>query len=565
MRALYLLIPLAVLLALLFFLRGPATSQGPGPSGLDPTAEAPTDLVPTEPDDPELVSLREPDQEVRTETQEPVTIDLRDPLEIELFLLQPGAPSSGDQGEVRGGAKATLRGRLHDDKGNPLQGSVLFLGGSNRGREIFCAEDGTFLAGDLYPGLGVVRVSSGRGHTSEREVRLGQFGYTELNLAFGMRAYAQVTGRVQDNLGRPLQGAKVRVDGQEVLADENGQFTVYQVTAGKILVQVSAEGFAHYREELPIARGAKVEAGRLVFQLEPEAILDLEVLGAGGEALVFLFPAGGQRVNTQRGQRTFPWHVVNPIQVRPGAGVSIRSLPSGTVTVMGFQNGLSAEVQRQNVKLNPGRRSTSKVQFLPGPTLRGQASLDGKPLAGAKVRLESLDAHQASMQTLGRGTYFANEMVIDILPSAEQQAVADSQGRFALTATSGVSSDFVLWAYGADGKSRGVRYLKASELDGEVKVDLQPIEDGQGSLVLDMPGVGQSLPYRVRINGVPAEVLVLQVGEAILIPELAQGLWRLDVSRRQTHVERGQRFWVGEDQRVQKVLVLDEDLWAPRR
>ncbi|HPF14070.1 MAG: carboxypeptidase regulatory-like domain-containing protein [Planctomycetes bacterium] len=565
MRAFLIFLPLLLLVGGLYFWVSRQTpSQGPETAlqtGIElegepvaPVASEPTPVAP----------LRELASEPRAEAPAPDNIDLRYPLELDLVLVQPGPKAESAGGEFGAGAKAILRGSVHTDDGTPLPGSVVFIAGANKNRELPCASDGTFLANDLYPGLAIVRIESGRGQISEREVTLGNFGNTELNISFGSRSGARVTGRVQDEFGQPITGARLRVDGQAAISNEEGRFEVYQTTAGKILIVIEADGYARYREELSISRGTVVEPDRLVFQLEREATLDLEVTGISSQSdpvQIYLFPAGGQRVNTQRGQRTFPWYTVNPIEVRPGVTTTVRNLPPGAVTVMGFQSGAIATPLRRNVKLIGGQRTSTKVAFEPGPALLGQATWQGKPAAGARVRLEALDASQASMLALGRRPSFLMEMVVDILPPANQSVVADGAGRFQLTTQPDLQAEYLLFVTSADGKGRAIQRVGGAQLNGELAIELLPVVDGSGSLAIDFPGVGVSFPYRVRVQGKVGEIQTLPLGDTLLVPDLPCGLWRLDASRFQRYATRGQRFWIEDGVQTQQTLRLDEELW----
>ncbi|MEZ5975343.1 MAG: carboxypeptidase-like regulatory domain-containing protein [Planctomycetota bacterium] len=517
-----------------------------------------------------VVPLRDVESPVETRIDAPATedVDRRYPLELNLTLLQPGPVDAREGGEVLAGAKATLRGRLIGENGDPLVGRVEFVWGANEGRVLPCASDGSFLAGDLYPGLSIVHVVSPQGWTSEREIRLGQFGNTELNVTFATGATARVRGRVQDGFGKGIEGAKVRVDGQEAFSDPDGQFEVYRTTIGQILVEVSAEGFALYREELPIGRGVTIEPGRLVFQLEPEAVLDLELSGLAGSnrpAQVYLFPAGGQRINKQRGQRTFPWYRLNPIELRPGLGQTVRGLPEGSVTVMAFQSGAVASPERSNVKLHVGRRNSHVVQLQPGPTLTGKVQVDGKTVPNARVRLEVLDASSNTMRTVSRGPAFNLQMVVGLLPTARQQVITDAGGRFVLSTQPDLENEYMLTATNPEGTWRKVMRLTGEQLGSEVMVELEPASKDKGSLALTLKGVARSVPYRVRVEGADGGVAVVGPGETLHVADLPAGLWRLDASRYGRYATRGLRFWIEADREESQELNLPDDLWKDPR
>lgn len=568
MRALVFSIPLLLLVGLFFFLR---TSEGDGSdesSGLDGQGHAGL-VVEKDPDPgpsvPE-VNLRGVTEEIthRSGGRDVDEADLPYPVEVDLVLLQVGAKLETDQ-EIRSGAKASLRGSLHTDSGKPLAGRIEFLAGANEGREVLCAADGSFQVTDLYPGLSIVRAESGQGRFSVRELRMAQLSTTSLNIAFGPRSSAQVRGRVVDPFGKPVPQAEVKVDGQPAYTDDEGYFEIYRVTAGRLLVEVKAKGFARYRETLPISRGSNIPRERLTFTIEPEAFLDIAVVGsvgASGPAQVYLFPSGGQRVNKQRGQRTFPWYTVNPILVEPGRTISVGGLPKGHVTVMTFRSGAAAKPARRNVNLDAQRRATFEVSLVPGPTVSGQAMVGSSPAAGATVRLEALDPSATSMHTLGRRPSFRMEMVFDLLPAAVQTVKADSRGRFQLSTHPDIDSEYVLEVTSADRRHRSVKRI--SELQGNLKVDLTPIRGGDGELQIEWDTQGKAIPIRVRKSGEVGKREILPPGEVHTIPDLETGLWRVDVSYNGRFLERGQRFWVQDGGLVERSFEIPSEILEDR-
>ncbi len=564
MRALVLTIPLLILLGLFFFLResgGDVDQLGTGLEAQNSSASA-TGGNPAGPVEPDIANLRamEEDKNQRADAVLRGNGELPYPLEVDLVLVQEGELLEPGQ-EIRAGAKAALRGSLHTDGGKGLAGNVQFVAGANKGRDVPCAADGTFLVSDLYPGLSIVRVNSGRGRYSVREVRLAQLSTTILNIAFGPQSSAQVRGRVVDPFGEPVPQAQVKVDGQVATTDDEGYFEAYRITAGRILVEVQATGFARYRETLPISRGANIERERLTFTVEPEAFLDIEItgnVGANEPALVYLFPTGGQRVNKQRGQRTFPWYTINPVTVQPGRVTTVTGLPKGHVTAMTFKSGALAKPARRNVNLNAKRRAALKVTLAAGPSVSGQVKVDGVVSPGASVRLEAQDPTATSLHALERRPSFKMEMVFDLLPAALQIVKADSRGRFQLTTNPEIDSEYLLEIISADRSHRFVKRL--TKLEGNLNVDLLPVVPGKGELQIEWNGGGKSLPYRVRRGGEVGQLEVLPPGEVMRLPELTKGLWRVDVSYNGRFLERGQRFWVGDGDVVERSFSIPDDI-----
>ena len=75
---------------------------------------------------------------------------------------------------------------------------------------------------------------------------------------------------VQDVAGKPVPGAVVKTQGREVTANEQGQALLEELTAGRFVLQVQAQGFVPHARELELATGAaSATAIRLMPMGEP--------------------------------------------------------------------------------------------------------------------------------------------------------------------------------------------------------------------------------------------------------------------------------------------------------
>src|SRR5215469_13831800 len=67
------------------------------------------------------------------------------------------------------------------------------------------------------------------------------------------------TGKITDNEGHPVPGAVIKVinTGFEVIADDQGKFTIEHIPPGKYTLQITSAGFAALSREtvIPIATG----------------------------------------------------------------------------------------------------------------------------------------------------------------------------------------------------------------------------------------------------------------------------------------------------------------------
>ncbi|MCP3914590.1 MAG: carboxypeptidase regulatory-like domain-containing protein [bacterium] len=524
---------------------GMAPEEGPPIEAVAPTGEpdgiARTDLVPST-------------QATPTVADSETTVAY--PLLVEVSLVRRGTFTPVEGVPALGsGANARIRGSVLAPNGSGLAATITFEHGPNAGRVLTCDSSGAFGASDLHQGYSVVRIEARGVGMSEREVLLRQLSETPLNVTFGRPA--SVAGIVKDRKGEPIVGATVRLDGGESTTDDEGTFYFPQVTAGAVLAVVKKPGYTMYRETVHLEAGGAIQRDRMTFTLLPAASLDVSIqerLGTG-PAQLYMFPAGGQPANTGVGQRSFPWHEVNPTSIPPGGSVSIDGLPDTSVTLVLFQAGAEAHPRMVNQRLYSGRKSSVVLHLKPSPVVRGVVKgTDGKPVSRARVQLEAPHRSLATTKILQKRPTFNMEMILPHLPSALQEVQTDSRGRFALTAYDVLRDGVYLSAETQDGTQRGTLVVTSGAK--EVELRLQPVSAEQGGLELKMAGRFQGLPVHVRINGTPDDPVVLPAGTELSLEELEAGTWRLDARWRGRYLVQNQLFDVAAGKRSELALVL---------
>lgn len=482
------------------------------------------------------------------------------PLEIELSLDQAGASALAEGVPPPGsGANARLKGALLAGD-TVLTGTVTFLHGPNQDRVLTSDSSGTFAAADLYPGVAIVRVETDRGWSSEREILLRSLSTTQLNVGFASGAMARVNGTVLDPEGEPLADALVRVDGSIGRTDSEGIFRFPRISPGKVMAVVEAPGYARYQEFVGVARATTVPPDQLVFRLQPEAILEVSVvesLGHRGPSHLFLMPSGGRRT---RGQGDYPWHLVNPVIIHPGVTKRIEGLAPGTLTAMLFKAGAKAKPRRTSVRLYPGRVTAKELHLEPTEGLRGKVVFEGKPVSGARLRLEAPNAASATMRMLGLRPTFGEELVLPQLPAGAQSITTSREGTFHFTTWDEFEENYYLSAESADGKLRASRVVGPG--DTGLELELQPIPDDPGGLDLTVDGLAPSLPVSLRVDGVAQEQRTWAAGDTFQIEDLPPGLWRIEVSWSGQTVSRGQRLQVEPGGRARLKIELPAALTA---
>ncbi|MFT7676915.1 MAG: hypothetical protein ACI8QC_000892 [Planctomycetota bacterium] len=476
------------------------------------------------------------------------------PLEVELTLVQAGASvGAKDLAPARSGANARLDGLLFaGDDG--LSGTVTFIHGPNQGRVLRTDSTGAFGASDLYPGISIVRVDTSRGWTSERQILLRGLAKTPLQVGFGRGGLAVVQGTVLNTVGKPLEGAQVRLDGNIGLTDSDGIFRFNRITPGKVMAVVEAEGFARYLEIIAVARATVVEAHQVTFRLKQECILEVTVaedLGHPGPAHLYLFPASGARLGRQN---MFPWYLVNPIEIYPGGAKTIGGLGAGPVTAMLFKPGAMSKPRRTSVRLYSERPNQLELHLEATPGLRGKVLYEGKPKRDIEMLLEAPDAGNATSRLMGLRPTFNEEMIMPHLPAGVQTLKSDARGGFHFTTWGELNERLYLSARSTDGKLYGRRLVKAGEQN--VELILEPVRTQTGRVDVVMRGRYQGLPVRVMVQGEPRDPFVLPAGEDLRIEDLEPGEWRLDVRWRDQVAARGVRLDVQAGGMAEHLLVL---------
>lgn len=512
-----LLLAAGLALALAWGLREPDVAP---PAPIESLPSAPAPAAPAEPapdsERSDLASAPEADpaEDLYTTVIHPLKIDLE--LVRSSFTLQ-----AAETAPLGSGATARFSGSVHATGSRPVRVEVQFVSGPNAGRVLYSDREGTFGANDLYPGLSLVRVVGAGIPGSEREVRLRQERDTQLNL--GYARLAVVHGSVRDREGQPITGALVRMDGQETVTDEFGEFIYTGMTPGDVIVTAAKEGFAALRQQITVVGATTIEKGKLVLTLEKAGRLELSIadrIGTDSPAQVFLLP------ENLEGERKFPWHSINPKAVYPGGTVTIEDLPTGTIEVRLYHSGATAKPRSKRVRIVAGETSHETFQLEKARSVAGIVRQGGKPVSGATVRLEAPDRVAAMNATIG-GDYLALEReLLPNLPPAVQETQTNVLGEFVLSANEDVSKQRYLVAVSSDGRSRGGVVLSGGE--ERVDVALEPLAAGEGVLVLQIDGRFQPLPVEITVNGTPRDLRMLPPGRDLTIEGLTLGSWKLN-------------------------------------
>lgn len=481
------------------------------------------------------------------------------PLELELTQLQRGTFSSDEGIAAPGsGANARLKGRLTGDRGAGVMGHIEFTAGPNVGRVLRTDGDGNFGASDLYQGMAIVEIQADTGVRSVRQIVLRQLSTSELFVALGREAACTVRGLVKDKTGAPIFGAEVVLDGNRTSTDDQGEFYFPRISPDKVVAVVRKRGYASYMEIVAATRGGVISRENLVFTLYGGADLELrldQAIGSAGPALAYVFPVGGQRVNSSLGQNTFPWHEINPVELYPGGTALVEGLQPGHVILTVFHPGAQASPPFETKKLLEGKVNHHAFRLREAETLRGVVKgADGRPIARADVTLEAPDRGDATMKVMQQKPTFNLDMIVPQLPSALQTVKTDARGAFALTLFPQISSRYYLTAVDPSGRMRANRVVTAEA--AEIELQLEPAADETGQVRVRMGGRFQGLPVKVTVNGTPMEPYVLPAGDDLVVEGLEAGTWRAEVWWHHDQLERGKSFELRPDGSAELSVVL---------
>ena len=458
--------------------------------------------------------------------------------------------------EVRAGATAEAAVRLKSAPGADVEVSLLGAGapldGAEvslqrlRGEELHYSEKRTIEADGepaVFPDVPFGRYQLMATHTSypgpvrrEADVAPGAARF-ELTFEEPAGGWVPVFGRVVDNQGRPVPGAKVYVSGStpgltaryETVTDDGGRFTLEAVAADRYWAQASTPA-----SELRPAR-LRFEArpprtGEVVFTLRRGIEVTGAVRGVPAEALtsIEIRATAEDEVGMQ---------VAAPGYVAPDGTYHLEGVTPGTWTVEAAWEGAAARASLTVPEV---------AEVLDGPelvfperyTVSGTLLYQGRPYAGVRVGMRPEEAGIGGPRGVGATTDERGRFALDpVSAGAYRFSVSDPEWGMVhselLEVTGDLARTFALGAAMASGEvldaETGLPVPEAhvqlghldatyvvshsrpswAELDPEARFEIGPLEEGRWKLSASAEGY------------VPNEVVIEVRGEDledILIP-----------------------------------------------
>ncbi len=248
-----------------------------------------------------------------------VTCEVRK-LEVKGTVTVGGVPAGGTLVFMPPAAPVAGVIRQWRSPGGAQQQSVLGQGPS--AVEVPVDEDGTFVTTQLLPGTWrVVLHLPGGGVTPQQSVVLGEGETVEVALAFPGNT---VTGKVQDEDGKPVAGARVQElgSGLTTLSRAGGEFSLAGLPAGQARFMAQLGPASSPVQSVLLGSSEPVRDIVLTLGESNPATVVVRLEGAGGVGFVFLESEDGRSslLSTDgTGQARFPLPPPAPSRVRAAA------------------------------------------------------------------------------------------------------------------------------------------------------------------------------------------------------------------------------------------------------
>jgi protocatechuate 3,4-dioxygenase beta subunit len=295
--------------------------------------------------------------------------------------IRPGQDLTGV--EVVLAAGAVIQGRAVSAAGEPVVGATIHLADVETFFDATSDGDGHYRLEGVPPGIRTVLADHESYGPVERQVEV-RMGTNTLDLTFEQGS-ARITGRVLDQDGEPLAGARVYLDRDtgyvgnlpKGMSGPDGSFTLSGVEEGAYQLFAEKAGFARSREGTSVTVEGSSVGGTSVegieVRLTPGGAVTGRILGLEFTDL--------SRVQVRSG------HEGRVGQVRPDGTYRIDHVEPGEVEVVASLSGGGRQVEG-TVVLEPGEAEARlDLEFGKGFTLTGRVLINGEPAKGEQLLL----------------------------------------------------------------------------------------------------------------------------------------------------------------------------------
>ncbi|HSF39273.1 MAG TPA: carboxypeptidase-like regulatory domain-containing protein [Thermoanaerobaculia bacterium] len=438
------------------------------------------------------------------------------PGSINLSAMAPRRQKAELQGlEVRAGQElanvdlvlapaATIEGRVLSPMGRPIPGAeVVVQEAGERGMIGFARlratadGDGIYLLDGVPPGPRTLAASAEgyRRTVRDLDVKAG-----ENALDFDLETGLEISGRVVDDSGSPVAGARVSLypsvpspDMPQMLTGADGVFRFAGLTEGSFRLSANKAGYAGGRGEAVTLTDSSVTS--LEIKLAPGGEITGHISGLPFDQLAKVRVFANWEGNAGRVDPEGNYRISN---LRPGEWEVRAVVPDSALHAKGM------------VTLPPGApEARLDLRFGGGFELRGFVTRNGSPLPGASVSLRHLGDR----------------------PALPLTASTDTGGVFVLRGLE--AGDWEMEVTHASGKTRHEEKLEITG-DREVRIDLRTAS--LAGRVLDASGAGPVPGAKVSLEGTDGQPVFLadttsDSRGAFRLSEISEGAWTLRVAK----------------------------------
>lgn len=409
-----------------------------------------------------------------------------------------------------------VTGRVLDDRGRPVSGARVSAMMENDGGEMnmdigFPSTEtdgeGRYRLGGLELGRYRISAFSPEGVRAEA-ITIVRPGDNLVNLSFGRTT--EVSGRVVDESGEPVAGARVSLagqpDGRSAPSGADGAFRFAAIPDGTYRLSAGSEGLIGPAEPLEV-------------EVRGRPVGDLEIrLRRGGTLLtgrlLGLAPGEIEKVAVLAHPPNHPWEPRRATVNRDGSYRLSGLLPGTWQVVASLDSGRKAQ---GSIRLEPDQeQAVLDLELTRGLVLSGRVLADGAPLVAAQVLLGSL--------ARAGGT---------------PEAVTDHEGRFRLEGVE--PGTYIVQAIHSP---TGLGAARSVELTGDADIAIE-IATGavRGQVVLPPgePATGLAIALEGEDTSLGASFLgpAVQIDDQgrFEIPRVAAGSYRLTLRKDGTSID----------------------------
>lgn len=417
------------------------------------------------------------------------------------------------------GKTATLRGVLADSRGPAVNTTVKFIHGLNEGITVTTNDAGYYEIPSLYPGAGIVEFEAQAQPKVRRQVVLRSNQTERLDINY--LDWGNVHGQVIDENGKPIVGARVELDGIAIDTDKDGAFFFNSVVPGDLILYFSAPGRETRRENIVLRPGQALvfDVNRFILKkAEPiKVVIDPMPLD-GRPPKIVLLP------NDPFSTHTFPFEKIGVVSPRIGdKEVTIEGVPIGEFFQLRAYSdaGVASPAMRPIIlKEEDTNLSRATFSFTWKSPVSGMVVSGGKPVANAKIRLESCDIARATAELLTECGGLS-QVIVPILPLVRKETFSTADGNFRIESSETPTPAVIVIE--AQGYARKIIPIKggAPENLGNIDITKNPA-DASSKLSLSFQDSSRR-NVRLFLDGRAQPLASLPAGSRLDIGNLTMG------------------------------------------